>query len=91
MQGLILLTIISSIVIVLISLISKRIEKKVLFPIGFLFVSIVLFSISFFIGGFEGMGIGAVSVSLFFASVVALIIIVLIYNFSADNSKNNQY
>lgn len=57
---------------------SKRLEKKILFPIAFGFIGIVLFFISFIIGGWEGMGVGAISVSLFIASIIALIGIVLL-------------
>lgn len=91
MQSLVLLTLILVVVIVLISLITKRIEKKVLFPIAFSFISIALLFISIPIGGFEGMGVGAVSVSLFIASVIALIVIVLLYRLNSNHSKNHQY
>lgn len=78
MHSLFILTIIFIIAIILLSQFSKRLEKKVLFPIAFIFISIVLFFISFIIGGWEGMGMGAISVSLFIASIVSLIGIVLL-------------
>lgn len=78
MHSLFISTIIFIIAITLISLFSKRLEKKILFPIAFGFIGIVLFFISFIIGGWEGMGVGAISVSLFIASIIALIGIVLL-------------
>ncbi|ASN07364.1 hypothetical protein CFK40_10550 [Virgibacillus necropolis] len=77
------------IVIIFLSFISKRIEKRVLFPIAFTFISIVLFFISFIIGRWEGMGMGAVSISLFVASIIALIAIVLLYKIGPNSSKNH--
>ncbi|MEW9678050.1 YesK family protein [Lentibacillus sp. L22] len=78
MHSLFISTIIFIIAITLLSLFSKRLEKKILFPIAFGFIGIVLFFISFIIGGWEGMGVGAISVSLFIASIIALIGIVLL-------------
>ncbi|WP_264371365.1 YesK family protein [Virgibacillus necropolis] len=60
-----------------------------LFPIAFTFISIVLFFISFIIGRWEGMGMGAVSISLFVASIIALIAIVLLYKIGPNSSKNH--
>ncbi len=85
MFSLVVLTVISIIVIVLISLIFKDIGKKTFLPLGFVFISIVLFFISFLVGGWEGMGIGAVSVSLFIASLIALIAIILLYKITHKN------
>jgi len=85
MLGLVVLTVIFVIVIVLISLIFKHIGKKMLLPLAFVFISIILFFISFVVGGWEGMGLGAVSVSLFVASLIALIAIVLLYKVSSKN------
>ncbi|WP_250629528.1 YesK family protein [Bacillus subtilis] len=38
-------------------------------------LSIILFIVSFIVGKWEGIGIGAISVSLFVSSVIALIVI----------------
>ena len=70
MMSLVILTVIFIIAITLLSFISKRIEKKVLFPISFVFISIIVFGVSFFVGGWEGIGLGAVSASLFIASII---------------------
>lgn len=85
MLGLVVLTVIFVIVIVLISLIFKQIGKKMLLPLAFVFISIILFFISFVVGGWEGMGLGAVSVSLFVASLIALIAIALLDKVSSKN------
>ena len=72
------LTMIFIIVMVFISMMFKDIGKKILLSFVFVFTSIVLFLISFIVGGWEGMGLGAVSISLFVASLIALIVIVLL-------------
>ena len=72
------LTMIFIIVMLLILLMLKDIGKKILLSFVFVFASIVLFLISFIVGGWEGMGLGAVSISLFVASLIALIVIVLL-------------
>lgn len=85
MLELVVLTVIFVIVIVLISLIFKQIGKRMLLPLAFVFISIILFFISFVVGGWGGMGLGAVSVSLFVASLIALIAIALLYKISPKN------
>ncbi|UDF16406.1 YesK-like family protein [Bacillus pumilus] len=70
------LTTILTVIILGISLIFKK--KKSSFQYGFpsvlMLVSIILLLISFFVGGWEGLGLGAISISLLIASVIALII-----------------
>ena len=56
----------------------KDIGKKILLSFVFVFTSIVLFLISFIVEGWEVMGLGAVSISLFVASLIALIVIILL-------------
>ena len=85
MLSLVVLTVIFIIVIVLISLIFKDIGKKVFLLLVFVFISIILFFISFVVGGWEGMGLGAVSLSLFVASIIPLIAIVLLYKIRDKN------
>lgn len=82
------LTMIFMIAIVLLSLISKEIKRKVLFPVAFSLISIVLFFVSFILGRWEGIGLGAVSASLFVASIIALIAIILLYKTSPQKYKN---
>ena len=84
MLSLVILTIVFIIVIILVLLLSKDTGKKVFLSLAFIFISIVLFFISFIVGGWDGMGLGAVSVSLFVAS---LIVIALLYK----NSHKNQH
>ncbi|MDY0394946.1 YesK family protein [Virgibacillus halophilus] len=71
MFSLVVLTVIFIIVIALISLIYKNIEKKIFLSLAFVFISVVLFFISFIVGGWEGLGLGAVCISLFAASFIA--------------------
>lgn len=56
--------------------------KRIILPLAFVFISMMLFFVSFVVGGFEGMGLTAVSVSLFVASAIALIVIGLLYKIS---------
>lgn len=86
MLSLVVLAFISVIIITSLSFISKDIEKRVLIPIVFGFISTLLFVISFIIGGWEGMGLGAVSVTLFVASIASLIITVLLYKVRRSRS-----
>lgn len=72
------LTMIFIIVMAFISMMFKGIGKKILLLFVFVFTSIVLFLISFIVGGWEGIGLGAISISLFVASFIALIVIVLL-------------
>ncbi len=65
MTSLIILTLIFVVLIILLSLLVKRIGIKLLFPITFTFLSIGLFLMRFIVGGWGGMGLGAVSISLF--------------------------
>jgi len=66
------------IVMVFISIMFKDIGKKILLLFVFVFTSIVLFFISFIVGSWEGMGLGVISISLFVASLIVLIVIVLL-------------
>ena len=78
MWSLVALTLFFIIAAILLSFIPKGLGKKMLFPIAFVFVSIILLFISFTIGRWEGIGLGAISVSLFVASIIALPAIVLL-------------
>lgn len=87
MLSLIVQTIIFVIAITLTSFIFKRIEKRMLFPIALVLMSTVLFFISFKIGEWTGIRLGAISVSLFIASIISLITISLVYIINTDGSK----
>jgi len=71
-----LLTIILTVIIFGISLIFKKRNSSLQygFPAVLMMVSIILLIISFFVGRWEGLGLGAISVSLLISSVIALII-----------------
>jgi len=84
MLDLVALTLVFIIAITFISYLSKQIEKRILFAIAFVFISIALFTLSFFIGGFVGMGLTTLSISLFMASLIALIVIVFLYKISSN-------
>lgn len=83
------LTTILTVIILGISLIFKK--KKSSFQYGFpavlMMVSIILLLISFFVGGWEGLGLGAISISLLIASVIALIITSILSYFSGMKQK----
>lgn len=89
MLGLVILAIISVIVITLLSFLSKTIGKKILYPVAFVCISVLLFIIGIIVGGWEGMGIGTVSISLFVASTVSLIVIVCLYQLDIRSPNEN--
>lgn len=74
--------------IILLSLTSKQLKVKVLFPITFSLISIIMFFVSIIWGGWKGLGLGAISVLLFIASVSALIIVILLYKTDPRRVKN---
>lgn len=78
MWSLVALTLFFIAAIILLSFIPKKLDKKIIFPIVFVFFSIILFFTSFIIGRWEGMGLGAISVSLFVASIITLPAVVLL-------------
>lgn len=78
MISLIILTLIFAIFMILLSFLANRLEIKLLFPVAFTFISIGLFIISFIVGEWGGMGLGAVSIAVFIASLIALIGIVIL-------------
>ena len=54
------------------------------FPLALFFI-ILLFVSGPVFGGWEGMGLGAMSVSLFAVSIIFLMVIVLVYKISHSN------
>lgn len=75
----ILLTLALATIITLFSLFSKRIETRIIYPIVFSAISILIFFISVVFGGWEGMGLGVFSISLLVGSAISFIVIVLLY------------
>jgi len=69
--------------IVILSLIFKQYAVGI--PAAFVVISIISFFISFVIGGWEGMGVAAVSISLFVASAFTLIITTLFYKLKSNH------
>ncbi len=84
-----LLTTILTFIILGVSLIFKK--KKSSFQYGFpsvlMLVSIILLLTSFFVGGWEGLGLGAISVSLLVSSVITFIITSILNYFSGMIQK----
>ncbi|WP_339226205.1 YesK family protein [Oceanobacillus sp. FSL K6-2867] len=72
-RGFIIMILIFIIVILLIALLFK--EKKLLVPIIINILSVVLVVISLMFGGWEGMGLGFVSLSIYLASIIVFLII----------------
>ncbi|MDV3451203.1 YesK family protein [Bacillus safensis] len=72
-----LLTTILTVIILGFSLIFKKRKSSLQygFPSVLMMASIILLIISFFVGEWEGLGMGAMSVSLLIASVISLTII----------------
>ncbi|KEP25304.1 YesK family protein [Bacillus zhangzhouensis] len=79
-----LLTTILTVIILGVSLIFKKKQSSFQygFPAVLMMVSIILLLISFFVGGWEGLGLGAISVSLLVSSVITLIITSILSYFS---------
>ncbi|MFS0654847.1 YesK family protein [Bacillus sp. 179-C3.3 HS] len=71
-----LLTITLTLVILVVSLIFKRKNAPLQYgiPAIFILISMILLLISFFVGRWEGLAMGAISVSLLIASVITLVI-----------------
>ncbi len=87
--GLTVFTVIAIILITSLSFVTSKIEKRMLFPLTSFFISILLFIVSFVVGGWEGIGLDAVSIALFAASAIFFIEIVLFYKVSSSNNKLN--
>ncbi|WP_168746994.1 YesK family protein [Bacillus mojavensis] len=77
MMTLWLMTAIFCVIIVGISLLFKKKKSPLQYgiPSVLMVLSIILFIVSFIVGRWEGIGLGAISVSLFVSSVIALIVI----------------
>ncbi|MCM2989345.1 hypothetical protein M3580_08880 [Bacillus safensis] len=84
-----LLTTILTIIILGISLVIKKRNSSLQygFPAVLMIVSIILLIISFFVGRWEGLGLGTISISLFISSVIALIMTSILSYFSGIQQK----
>lgn len=80
MVSLYITAIILTIVIILLSYISSKKNPALgyVIPVTASLLSIVLFIISFFIGEWSGMGLGAFSITLLISSIIALIVFVIV-------------
>lgn len=72
-RGFIILTLVFIIVILVIAFLFKA--KKLLVPIIINILSVVLVVISLMFGGWEGMGLGFISMSLYLASIIVFLMI----------------
>lgn len=76
MFDLFVLIIVTTTMLVFISFLFKRIGKQLLFPLIFAFLSLFLLWISFIVSGWEGMGLGVVSIAILISSIIALSIVI---------------
>ena len=72
-----LMTAILSVVTIGISLIFKKRKSPLQYgiPSVLMMLSIILFIVSFFVGRWEGLGLGAVSISVLISSIITLIVV----------------
>lgn len=78
MLSLVTLTMILVSVITLLTFVFRNTKGWILIPVSISMISILLLNISFIVGGWEGMGLGAVSIALFIASIISLILTLLL-------------
>ncbi|MEK5497296.1 YesK family protein [Bacillus sp. FSL M8-0077] len=80
------ITVILTIVILGVCFIFKRQNIPLQYGISsiLILVSIILLLISFFVGSWEGLGLGAISISLLVASVITLIINAILSYFRSE-------
>jgi len=88
MQGLIILTLVFVAVVILVSLMFKEIGQRIFTALAFGLISVIFFFISFVVGSWEGIGLGAVSVSLLLSSFIALIAIVLLDKLKINDQQS---
>lgn len=79
------MTITFSVVIIVIALFFK--DKKVFVPIVVNLLSILVIIISFIVGRWEGLGLGFIGLSIFLASIIALIFCGLIIYLSNNRKE----
>ncbi|MBE2978346.1 YesK family protein [Priestia megaterium] len=66
----------------------KNSTLKYVVPLIVGILSVIVFIISFFIGGWTGMGVGAISFTAFISSLISLIIISVVEALKGKGNKN---
>jgi len=66
----------------------KNSTLKYVVPLIVGILSVIVFIISFFIGGWTGMGVGAISFTAFISSLISLIIISVVEALKGKSNKN---
>lgn len=87
------LYIISIIMIAILNILSyvigrKNSTLKYVIPLIVGILSVIVFIVSFFIGGWTGMGVGAISFTAFISSLISLIIISVVEALKGKGNKN---
>ncbi|PEX09424.1 YesK family protein [Priestia megaterium] len=87
------LYIISIIMIAILNILSyvigrKNSTLKYVVPLIVGILSVIVFIVSFFIGGWTGMGVGAISFTAFISSLISLIIISVVEALKGKGNKN---
>ncbi|GAB1792677.1 YesK family protein [Priestia megaterium] len=66
----------------------KNSTLKYIVPLMVGILSVIVFIVSFFIGGWTGMGVGAISFTAFISSLISLIIISVVETLKGKGNKN---
>ncbi|WP_257206566.1 MULTISPECIES: YesK family protein [Priestia] len=66
----------------------KNSTLKYVVPLMVGILSVIVFIVSFFIGGWTGMGVGAISFAAFISSLISLIIISVVEALKGKGNKN---
>ena len=66
----------------------KNTTLKYVVPLMVGILSVIVFIVSFFIGGWTGMGVGAISFTAFISSLLSLIIISVVEALKGKGNKN---
>ncbi|MDP1427171.1 YesK family protein [Priestia megaterium] len=90
MDNLYIISIIMIAILIILSYIigRKNSTLKYVVPLMVGILSVIVFIVSFFIGGWTGMGVGAISFTAFISSLISLIIISVVEALKGEGNKN---
>ncbi|MBE2978782.1 YesK family protein [Priestia megaterium] len=90
MENLYIISIIMIAILIILSYIigRKNSTLKYVVPLMVGILSVIVFIVSFFIGGWTGMGVGAISFTAFISSLISLIIISVVEALKGKGNKN---
>ena len=90
MDNLYIISIIMIAILIILSYIigRKNSTLKYVVPLIVGILSVIVFIVSFFIGGWTGMGVGAISFTAFISSLISLIIISVVEALKGKGNKN---